>query len=81
MSTLDLDRREFVTLLASTAGVALVPMPSLIAAAPVSGSVTGPRLADWRIDDVFGGYPRYSEAIGYGRTAAAHGPADPLFEL
>lgn len=81
MSPPRLDRREFVTGLASAAGVALVPVPSLVAAAPVANAVTGPKLADWQIDDMFGGYPRYSAAIGYGRAAAPHGPADPLYDL
>jgi hypothetical protein len=81
MSVVHTNRREFVTCVASAAGVALVPMPSLVVAGPVASAVTGPKLADWNVDDVFGGYPRYCEAIGYGRAAELHGAADPLQDL
>lgn len=81
MSDWNLNRRVFVSGIAGAAGVALVPMPSLVAATPVAAAVTGPKLADWTVDDVCGLYPRYSQAIGYGRPAAGHGPAEPLDAL
>ena len=37
-------------------------------AAPPAGDATArAQLADWHIDDMWGVYPRPSEAIGYGR--------------
>jgi hypothetical protein len=63
-----LDRREFL----AGAGVAVVAsaLPLTLAVAPpaVAGSPE-PRaqLTDWHVDDMWGVYPRPSEAIGYGR--------------
>jgi hypothetical protein len=76
------DRRQVLAGAASFAATAL--LPSLIAAAPVESAVTGPeRLTDWTIDDMFGLYPRYSQAIGYGRPSRepALAAADPLERL
>lgn len=81
MRRLELDRREFIAGVASAAGTALIPAPSLAAATPVATAVTGPKLADWSIDDAFGLFPRYAEPIGYGRPCGAHGPAEPLDAL
>jgi hypothetical protein len=68
-----LDRREFVV----GAGAVLV-----VACLPVAIAAT---LDDWHVDDMWGVYPRPSEAIGYGRphgdgelVAAVH-PADLAF--
>ena len=66
-----IDRREFIRAAAGTATVVLVPVPSLVAAGPVETAVTGPALlSDWTIDDMFGVYPRYADAIGYGKPEA-----------
>ena len=76
----DIDRREFIGAVASSAAVVLVPQPSLVAAGPVAHAVTGPeRLCDWTIDDMFGVYPRYADPIGYGRMREAALPSDDPF--
>lgn len=76
-----IDRREFIAVVASSAGVVLVPAPSLVAAGPLADAITGPeRLADWTIDDMFGAYPRYADPIGYGRRRETAPPRDDPFE-
>lgn len=67
-----LDRREFISMSSAAAAVALLPLPSLVVAGPVANAVTGPLLNDWTIDDMFGVYPRYAQAIGFGRPAPEH---------
>lgn len=79
------DRRVFLAAGGAIAAAACLPV-ALAAAEPAVGE-TEPRatLADWHVDDMWGVYPRPSEAIGYGRphgdgelVAAVH-PADALF--
>lgn len=76
-----LDRRESIVSAAALAAATYVP--GAFAAPPAVGN-EAPKatLADWHIDDMWGVYPRPSEAIGYGRPhrdgelfAAVH-PAD-----
>jgi hypothetical protein len=84
MSGTTLDRREFI---AGAGAVAAACLPVALAVTePAVGAAT-PRatLADWHVDDMWGVYPRPSEAIGYGRphgdgelVAAVH-PADLQF--
>ena len=85
MSGTKVDRREFIAGAGAVAAATCLPI-ALAAAAPMVGDAT-PRatLADWHIDDMWGVYPRPSEAIGYGRphgdgelVAAVH-PADLQF--
>jgi hypothetical protein len=85
MSGTSFDRREFIVGAGALATAACLPV-ALAAAEPVVGDAT-PRatLTDWHIDDMWGVYPRPSEAIGYGRprgdgelVAAVH-PADAAF--
>jgi len=64
-----LDRREFIGATSAAAAVALVPVPSLVVARPAESAVTGPLLDDWTIDDMFGDYPRYAQAIDFARPA------------
>jgi hypothetical protein len=85
MSSQALDRREFIAGAGAVAAAACLPI-ALATAAPPAGDAT-PRatLDDWHVDDMWGVYPRPSEAIGFGRphgdgelTAAVH-PADLQF--
>jgi hypothetical protein len=84
-----LGRREFIVAAGTAAAVAYLPLAGdAQAAAPAVGAAdTRELLADWTIDDMWGVYPRPSEAIGYGRPrgdgadamlAAVH-PADLQF--
>ena len=67
MSGTSFDRREFIASAGALAASACLPT-ALMAAEPAVGDAT-PRatLADWHVDDMWGVYPRPSEAIGYGR--------------
>jgi hypothetical protein len=67
MSDATFDRREFIVGAGALAATAYLPA-ALAAAEPAVGDAT-PRatLTDWHIDDMWGVYPRPSEAIGYGR--------------
>jgi hypothetical protein len=80
-----LNRREFL----GATGAALVAsaLPLTLAVAVPAAGATLPRatLADWHVDDMWGVYPRPSEAIGYSRPhgdgeliAGVH-PADLQF--
>ncbi len=66
-TTPGLDRREFLAGAGAAVVASALPL-SLAVAAPAVGDTT-PRaqLADWHVDDMWGVYPRPSEAIGYGR--------------
>jgi len=80
-----IDRREFVIAAGVTAAAAALPV-AIGAESPVLGARTpAATLADWSIDDMWGVYPRPSEAIGFSRPrgdgepmAAVH-PADWQF--
>ncbi len=79
-----IDRREFAGFGAASLATALLPLPTALTAAPsVEPRTQTGLLSDWDIDDVWGVYPRYSEAIGYGKPrgavpSAARG-ADSIF--
>jgi hypothetical protein len=80
-----IDRREFIVTAGAAAAVACLPVALAAAAPAVGGTAPQAKLADWTIDDMWGVYPRPSEAIGYGRPrgdgellAAVH-PADLQF--
>jgi hypothetical protein len=62
-----LDRREFLAGTGAALVASALPL-ALAVAAPATGAAE-PRatLTDWHIDDMWGVYPRPSEAIGYGR--------------
>jgi len=85
MSDTKSDRRDFIVGAGALAIAASLPV-ALAAAAPAVGDAT-PRakLTDWHIDDMWGVYPRPSEAIGYGRphgdgeVVAAVAAADQQF--
>jgi hypothetical protein len=85
MSGTTLDRREFIAGAGALAAATCLPV-ALAVAEPAVGSVTPhATLTDWHVDDMWGVYPRPSEAIGYGRPrgdgellAAVH-PADLQF--
>ena len=80
-----LDRREFVVGAGAALVAACLPV-ALAGAAQNVGAVTpAAKLDDWHVDDMWGVYPRPSEAIGYGRQrdegvslAGVH-PADLAF--
>jgi len=85
MSSTTFDRRELIIGAGAVALASALPVV-FAAAEPAVGDAT-PRamLTDWHIDDMWGVYPRPSEAIGYGRPrgdgevlAAIH-PADLQF--
>jgi hypothetical protein len=75
MSGTSFDRREFIVGAGALAIATSLPV-ALAAAEPAVGDAT-PRatLADWHVDDMWGVYPRPSEAIGYGRP---HGDGELL---
>jgi hypothetical protein len=85
MSGTTLDRREFIAAAGNWAAATCLPV-ALAVAEPAVGSVTPhATLSDWHVDDMWGVYPRPSEAIGYGRphgdgelVVAVH-PADLQF--
>ena len=66
MSGTTFDRRDFIAGAGALAIAASLPVA--FAEEPAVGDAT-PRakLTDWHIDDMWGVYPRPSEAIGYGR--------------
>ena len=67
MSGTTFDRREFIVGAGALAIASALPV-AFAAAEPAVGDAT-PRakLSDWHVDDMWGVYPRPSEAIGYGR--------------
>jgi len=67
MSGTTFDRRELIVGAGALALASALPV-AFAAAEPAVGDAT-PRaqLTDWHIDDMWGVYPRPSEAIGYGR--------------
>lgn len=66
---ISLDRRDFLAGTGTALAVAALPTAAL-ARATQDGP---PRelLTDWTIDDVWGLYPRYADAIGFGRVRAS----------
>jgi len=66
-----LDRRRFMRAAGGTLAATTLPLTALAEALPTEASLRPERLADWTIDDVWGGYPRYAEAIGHGRMVKA----------
>jgi hypothetical protein len=60
------NRREFM-LAAGAAAVAYAPLMSLASGASAVGAPqpSAPPLEDWTIDDMWGVWPRYAEAIGF----------------
>ena len=80
-----LDRREFIAGAGALAATACLPLTLAIAAPPLGEATPHATLEDWHVDDMWGVYPRPSEAIGFGRPhgdgelmAAVH-PADLQF--
>jgi hypothetical protein len=79
------DRREFLVGAGAAVVASALPVALAVAAPPTGDTTPRAQLADWHIDDMWGVYPRPSEAIGYGRphgdgelVAAVH-PADLHF--
>jgi hypothetical protein len=70
--TSGVDRREFM-LGAGIATVALSPLAIGVRSALARGraEVANVAAADWSIDDMWTGYPRHAEPIGYARPHAA----------
>jgi hypothetical protein len=62
-----LDRREFVVGAGAVLAAACLPVAIAGAAANVGAVAPAAKLDDWHVDDMWGVYPRPSEAIGYGR--------------
>lgn len=77
MSSTTFDRRDFIVGAGALAIASALPV-ELAAAEPAVGDAT-PRakLTDWHIDDMWGVYPRPSEAIGYGRPPATASSSRP----
>jgi hypothetical protein len=84
MSGTTLDRREFIAGAGAVAAAACLPVALAVTEPAVGAATPRATLADWHVDDMWGVYPRPSEAIGYGRPhgdgelAAVH-PADLPF--
>jgi hypothetical protein len=81
----DIDRREFLAGAGAVVVASALPLTLAVASPAAGDSELRARLADWHIDDMWGVYPRPSEAIGYGRPrgdgerlAGVH-PADLKF--
>jgi hypothetical protein len=66
-TTPGLDRREFLVGVGAAIAASALPVALAVAAPPAGGTEARAQLADWHIDDMWGVYPRPSEAIGYGR--------------
>jgi hypothetical protein len=62
-----LDRREFIAVAGAVAALSALPLQASAAVGGLAGRGAG--LADWSIDDMWTGYPRPAETIGYGRRA------------
>jgi len=63
-----LGRRDFIVLTGVGALATWSSMPAAWSAAvSTAPSAQFESIADWTIDDMWGVYPRYAEAIGYGR--------------
>ena len=78
MSETTLDRRELIVGAGALVIVASLPV-ALAAAESAAGDATPKAtLADWHIDDMWGVYPRPSEAIGYGRP---HGDGEVVVAI
>ena len=69
------NRRVFLGSAAAASAVSLLPLPATAAAAPAAAA---PLLGDWTIDDMWGVYPRYADAIAYGRPADVDVAVDPI---
>jgi hypothetical protein len=67
MSGTTFDRREFIAGAGAVAAVACLPIAFATATPAVGPATPHATLADWHVDDMWGVYPRPSEAIGYGR--------------
>ena len=85
MSDMTFDRRELIVGAAAVAAAACLPVALAVAAPAVGAETPRATLDDWHVDDMWGVYPRPSEAIGYGRPhrdgevfASVH-PADLQF--
>ncbi len=62
-----LDRREFLAGAGAAVVAGSLPLTLAVASPPAGAAEPRAQLADWHIDDMWGVYPRPSEAIGYGR--------------
>lgn len=62
--TVALDRREFIAAAGTAVAASVLPLSVAVAA---HAHVEFDRLADWTIDDMWTGYPRHAEPIGYAR--------------
>jgi hypothetical protein len=73
------DRRRFI---GAALAVAALPAASLVPAGPAAATWGTGLLRDWTIDDQWNAYPRYHEAIGFGRPKPASRPiVHPADEL
>jgi hypothetical protein len=79
LSGFTLDRRRFI---GTSLAVAALPSAALIPAGPAVASWGSQWVRDWTIDDQWNAYPRYNEAIGFGRPKPAARPkVDPADEF
>ena len=67
-TTQSIDRREFLVGAGAAVVASALPVALAVAAPPTGDTTPRAQLADWHIDDMWGVYPRPSEAIGYGRS-------------
>lgn len=79
-----IDRRVFLGSGAAVCAVSLLPLPVYAVPSPADPPPVTPNLlTDWTIDDMWGVYPRYADAIGYGRPRSdvivAAAPIDAAF--
>jgi hypothetical protein len=66
-----IDRRAFIGTGAAVCAASLLPLSTILAASPGSvASTQAGALSDWTIDDMWGVYPRYADAIGYSRPSS-----------
>ncbi len=63
------DRREFIVG-AAGAMVVVTPLAASVRRALAAEPAADRPFADWSIDDMWSGYPRYAEPIGFARPQA-----------
>lgn len=63
-----MNRRDFIVGATSAAGVAITTTLPWLAGPVLAAPPTHVQLSDWSIDDMWGVYPRYAEAIDYPHT-------------
>ena len=67
MSSATFDRPELIIGAGALALASALPVAFAVAEPAVGDATPRAKLTDWHIDDMWGVYPRPSEAVGYGR--------------